>query len=344
MSIEDKVNALMRATELRLLSLDEFCQPPAAMWLVRGLIPASGIVVVFGAPKSGKSCVVGDMTMHFAHGMHWRGHCVSRAIRVAYFAGEGQNGLKVRLHAWRSEHAPERTGEYKLLPISLSLPDRREELLVLLREYRADIVVVDTLNTFFGGLDENSTGDMTAFVAALRELIDGLGCAVVVIHHTGLADPSRARGSTVLRASADVIAQVVKDERVKGLVGFQVIEGRDTETWDEPLSLQLNPVEVDWRDDDGKPMRTCVVESTNDRVRARGRRSEAFTPAEQRAIAAVEKVAKARANGASTVELRFADVAAASPEINRTSFYRVLRAVAPRMRWEVVGTVVSVPV
>lgn len=192
----------------------------------------------------------------------------------------------MRLHAWRQYHAAELRGDVRLLPEALSLPDRVGELTAVLRDYGPDIVVADTLNAYFGR-DENATQDMTAFVAAVRYLRDGLRCSVILIHHTGHADQSRERGSRVLRAAVDVIVQVARDESGSGAIGLQVIDARDMEPWDQPLALRLQPVDTDWLDDDGNPLTTCVVESSDQPVTLPGRGGKPLSESQQLVLDAV---------------------------------------------------------
>ena len=95
-------------------------------------------------------------------------------MRVVYLAGEGVDGLRVRLRAWQEHHGT--TAEpvnFWLMPLALSLPDRVLELAEKLRPVQPDIVVADTLNAYFGGRDENSTQDMTEWCDSVRYLRDG---------------------------------------------------------------------------------------------------------------------------------------------------------------------------
>jgi RecA-family ATPase len=66
-------------------------------------------------------------------------------------------------------------------------------------------VVLDTLNRSFTG-SESSDEAMTAYVKACDAVREALGCAVIIVHHSGLAE-GRARGHTALLGSAD--AQIV---------------------------------------------------------------------------------------------------------------------------------------
>lgn len=256
---------------LRLHTLDEFVRRPTVSTLIRGVIPSKSIVVVWGPPKGGKTFSVCDMTMHGAHGLDWHGCTVSRRLKVAYLCGEGVSGFRVRLKAWLEHHDTlETPGLFRVLPTSLSLPDRVFDVIEALREFSPDIVVTDTLNAYFGGGDENSTQDMTTFCKAVRCLLEELKCSVVVIHHTG-HDSGRERGSIVLRASADVLIQVAKDENGGELVGFQVIAARDMEPMESAIALKLARHETEWVDDEGEPIATCIVKAANEPVTLPGR-------------------------------------------------------------------------
>lgn len=257
--------------DLRLLTLEEFVQRPTISTHVAGIIPANAFIVAFGPTKQGKTFVVGDLLMHAAHGLDWHGFTIKRPLRVAYLIGEGVTGFKVRLHAWLAHHDNiETPGEFRILPRSMSLPHYYADLIPALKEFAPDVVVTDTLNRYFGGGDENSTQDMTAFCAACKQVIDEVPCSLIAIHHTGHADSGRERGSIVLRSACDVVIQIGKDISDSSLVGFQVITGRDVEPMDEPLSLRLTQTVTDWLDEDGVPMTTCLVESAGQPVNLPG--------------------------------------------------------------------------
>jgi KaiC/GvpD/RAD55 family RecA-like ATPase len=326
------------AEGLRLVTLDEFIVKPALSWLIRDMLQPQSVAVVFGPPKGGKTFTTTDLLMHGAHGMEWHGHEVPRPLRVAFLAGEGRTGLKVRLHAWLEHHdTAQLGGDFRLLPEALSLPDRVTEVVELLRVYRPDAVAVDTLNAYYGPGDENSTQDMSSFVASLRRVRDAVGCAVIVLHHTGLADAGRERGSNVLRAAADVVIQVGKDEGGTGLVGFQVVTARDFGEWEQPLSLRLKRVETDWTDDQGRPMATCIVESATMPVTLAGR-GRKLSDKQRITVDVVRELAAERGKGNDQALIARADIIerAVARGVNRTVVYRHIEQLADRMRWRVV--------
>src|SRR5262245_39883861 len=63
--------------------------------LVKRLIPRSGLIVVWGPPKCGKSFWVFDLMLHVALGREYRGRRVHQGP-VVYCAFEGQKGIEAR--------------------------------------------------------------------------------------------------------------------------------------------------------------------------------------------------------------------------------------------------------
>jgi hypothetical protein len=280
---------------LRMEDLTIFVQRPDVRWLVRWVLTPESIMVVFGSPKGGKTFSVVDLMMHAAHGIDWQGCTVSRPLRVAFLAGEGRTGLKVRLRGWLEHHDTATLhdgGDFQLVPVSFPLPDHVDELIELLRDFKPDVVVIDTLNAYFGSGDENSTQDMTAFVTATRKLRDSLSCSVVVLHHTPLADATRERGSGVLRAAADVVVQIDRDEGGRGGIGFQVVTARDFEAMEAPIPLRLERVETDWQDEDGEAMVSCLVVAADGPVTLPGRTVRQLGPQQEKVLSCARQVAR----------------------------------------------------
>jgi AAA domain len=288
----------------RLLTLEEFVTQPTVSYQIRGIDPGRAIVVVFGPPKGGKTFSVCDLTMHAAHGMSWCGHTIRKRLSVAYLAGEGVNGLKVRLRAWQEYHdGVSEAGAFRIFPHALSLPTEAAGLVEILRPFKPNIVVADTLNSYFGGADENSTQDMTVFCGAVRHLRDELECSVYVIHHTGHGDSGRERGSIVLRATADVLIQVAKDENAGELVGFQVIAARDIERMENAAALRLVRHETEWLDTDGEPFVSCIVQAADQPVRLPGRGGRPLGEAQANLLSIIHEMAQGKEPNAPNGEI-----------------------------------------
>jgi len=234
-------------------------------YLVKGILPNEGLVVVWGAPKCGKSFQIFDMTAHVAAGWNYRGR-KTKQCPVVYFALEGQEGFSARIQAFRQAN------NVTDLPFYLSA-DRivlpRDGLLIVnsIREQFADvrpgIVVLDTLNRSIAG-SENEPADMGQYVRAADAIRDEFGCVVIIIHHCG-TNENRPRGHTSLTGAADAQLAVKRDSA--GNVVMTVELAKDGPQGDEIVS-RLKPVTVGV-DEDGDPITSCVVEPVDDPPRAR---------------------------------------------------------------------------
>ena len=72
-------------------------------WILDGWLGAGELSVFFGAPKSGKSVLVGDVDCHIAAGMSFHGKRVAQGA-VLYVAAERRRLVERRLAAFRLHH------------------------------------------------------------------------------------------------------------------------------------------------------------------------------------------------------------------------------------------------
>jgi hypothetical protein len=84
----------------RLLSSSQLAQVPPTKWLVRGVLPAAGLALVYGPSGAGKSFLALDMACSVAHGDPWFGRATIRSP-VVYVCLEGGSGMSSRLNAWQ---------------------------------------------------------------------------------------------------------------------------------------------------------------------------------------------------------------------------------------------------
>lgn len=134
--------------------------------------------------------------------------------------------------------------------------------------------------------------------------------------------------------------QVAKDEDGSGLVAVQVIDGRDVAPWEHPLALRLRRVDTEWRDDDGRAMTSCLVESAAQPVTLPGRGGKPLGAQQRKLIALVQELALAKTDGApGTVLLARADVTKAAHErhdIARQTVSAAMFSLAERGHWRLI--------
>ena len=229
------------------------------VYLVKGVMPRTGIGVVWGPPKCGKSFWTFDLMMHVARGIAYRGHRVQQGP-VVYCAFEGQEGFKARIEAYRREHGIDPT---EPLPFFLSIQPARlvRDHKALIASIRAQLgavlpvaVTIDTLNRSIDG-SESKDEDMTAYLNAADAIHLAFECIVVIIHHCGVND-SRPRGHTSLTGTtvAQLAVRRGDDDRVLAEVEYMK---------DGPANARfaswLKVIDVGI-DDDGDTITSCVIE------------------------------------------------------------------------------------
>ena len=224
-------------------------------YLVKGLIPSNGLVVVWGPPKCGKSFWAADLGMHIALGWDYRGRKVQQAP-VVYIALEGRHGFPARVEAFRRHHGVD-VAPFYLLSASLDLVAKSGELIASIKaQLGADlprVIFLDTLNRSLVG-SESKDEDMARFLAAAERVAQALNCVVIIVHHCGI-DASRPRGHTSL--SGAVESQLKVERADGGQVVVTVELAKDFAEGTE-ISSRLDCVDLG-TDADGDPITSLVV-------------------------------------------------------------------------------------
>lgn len=238
----------------------------AADWLIKGFIERDSLINDFGDPESGKSFIAIDQACCIASGLWWHGKETKQAP-VFIFAGEGRNGIRKRIQAWkRYNHKEEES-----LPVYISskpaafldlgsmaaITQASDDLVRIAG--RPGLIVIDTVARNFGPGDENSTKDMTAFISGCDILKSKWHCAVKLIHHTGQNDKTRARGSIALRGALDSEWSVEKDE--DRTVRYVCTKMKDFEH-PESLAFRFKVIGLGYNEDTGEEATSCVLEAT----------------------------------------------------------------------------------
>ena len=214
--IEGAVSLVATArSRIRIIDIDELETLPPPAWLIDGILTVNGLSVLWGASGALKSFAAVDIGLCIATGVDWHGKPVKQGL-VIYIAAEGSYGLAKRAVGWRRNRGKDAPRpKFKLIPHSVSLPTPDDtnaliEAIGALDEKPA-LIVVDTMARTFGAGDENKQADMNAYVGAADRLREATGANVLIVHHSGVGEARRERGSNVLRGAADTVIQVKRD-------------------------------------------------------------------------------------------------------------------------------------
>ena len=228
-------------------------------YLIRGLIPREGLVVVWGPPKSGKSFWIYDAVMHIALGWEYGRRRTTQGT-VVYLAAEGERGLGARTEAFRRERLAE---EAEPVPFYLLCTriDLATDHALLIADIRAQLgetgcaaIVIDTLNRSIGG-SESDDGDMGAYVKGADAIREAFGCAVIIVHHCGVND-KRPRGHTSLTGAADAQIAIARDPSDAIIATVEYMKDGEAGAG---IRSMLRKVILD-PDDDGEEVTSMVIE------------------------------------------------------------------------------------
>lgn len=203
-------------------------------YVVDGYLETDAISMIFGPSGSGKSFIALAFACSVASGTAWFGMPVKQGP-VFVIIGEGLNGYARRIAAWSKQYQVNLTEAPLYISrraIQLSNQAAALELAAEIDQMSRDtgvqpaLVIVDTVARNFGDGDENSTKDMSAFVANIDLYLKNRYKAnIMLVHHTG-HDGERARGSSALKAALD------QEFRVSGVSGrprFECTKMKDAE-------------------------------------------------------------------------------------------------------------------
>jgi hypothetical protein len=247
----------------------EFVKGPPMSWLIKGVIPKAELGMIYGASGSGKSFFAGDLAVHMAAGLPWRGRRTKK-VRVAYIAAEGAGGFKSRLRA-TAAHLGVKLAELQLGVFNCApnftddaqAAKLKEQLMAL----KPGVVFVDTLARVAPGADENSGKDMGKVLDYCKAVRETTGALVLIIHHSGKNAALGARGWSGIKAACDVEIEVSRAgpaARVASLSKQK--DGADGEDFGFQL-VSIGVVDEDGqqvKDEDGEQVWSCYVESVAD--------------------------------------------------------------------------------
>ena len=193
--------------------------------LVEGLIPAKGVAALVGPPASGKSFLAIELAARVAKTPAsdeltgepqpecFGGRRVQHGS-VLYFASEDADGVAARLARWNEAYgAIPNLHVFARVP-RLSVTEDAIAMVLgacdtVLNEGAPPLrlIVVDVFRAAFDG-EENSSDAVAAATVTASILARLTGATVLLVHHAGLGDPKRARGSSAFTAAMDVIGSV----------------------------------------------------------------------------------------------------------------------------------------
>lgn len=187
-------------------------------WLVEGLLPVGGEMLLYGEAKVGKSFAALQLACSLATGREWLGFAVPVPVKVVYVQLDTPRGLwaerleQLRENGWPIEacyFADRETLETH--PFNVMNLDHFKLLSDALAAQKPDVVVFDTLKESHQN-DENDATAMQVVISHLEAAVKPAG--LILITHSRKHDPERGmdlkndpRGSNYLVGKMDAICR-----------------------------------------------------------------------------------------------------------------------------------------
>ena len=245
-------------------------------WLLKEILPRTGVAIMFGAAKSGKSFLAFDLAARLGCGMPWFNvRTPKEPVGVLMLLGEGRGTVRTRLNAFRRATGAEHPALAWAGISDLKTEAGREAARRIIMETKAGmaargvrlaLVMLDTLSTTLGLESENDSSEAAPVLKALAAMSEELDVALLGLHHAG--KNGQDRGTTAFRDQCDIMLEVQKpDEGPRKLSVKLNRNGR--EDWETSFELDIVTLGIDA---DGDPITSCTVRPIGESPVARDQR------------------------------------------------------------------------
>lgn len=299
-----------RETRLGRVSIGEIAKiekvkPPE--YVVDGWMIAREQSFLAGESQSGKSFLALHAAMSIATGRDVLGRRTKPGL-VIYQAGESGFGVtSLRIPAWIQEFGSGvdfSTVPFEIIPAKVNLfrPDgNAEEFLQVVKaiqkewEGRAELraVIIDTMSKVMSGANENDGRDVGRVLEQGERLSRETGAHVCFVHHLP-KNGTGMRGHGSLKGDTDSVVMVRSSESGVRTVTFDKVKDGEA---GEKMSFELMQTTIGYRDEDGKPITSCVVMPVGEKEAARkaaGAQGFLIRPNEEAFVRALFNSIKAR--------------------------------------------------
>lgn len=189
-------------------------------WLIKDFVyKGPHLQYLFGESGSGKSFVAIDMGLSIAYGLErWFFDKRISQGKVIYFCGEGINGVRKRIRAWKLYHEITEDSNYFCIYTNSWEKLNREGTILNISErlrtqiaggFIPDLVIIDTQARFTEG-DENKQIDADSYINAFNSLAAIFNANIMVVHHTSKSNGETLKGSVNFKGASDMDVRITK--------------------------------------------------------------------------------------------------------------------------------------
>jgi AAA domain len=249
--------------------------PARPRWLVKAILPETGIGTLSGQWGSYKTTVALDLSVSVMTGLPFAGqYRVKRKGAVLYFAMEGAGTLQTRLAAIAKARGAAHQFPFAWRGDCPMLTDKRaaEIMIGYVAEAAAhfeqtyDLPVallwVDTMITAagFAPKEENDAAATQKALTTLHKVASQTGALVMAVDHLGKAPEAGTRGSSNKEASVDTVLATLADREPSGEVANSRLAARKQRDGISGFETPFAPQTIELgTDEDGDPVSAVVL-------------------------------------------------------------------------------------
>ena len=200
-------------------------QPPID-YLISDLITNSSLNVFYGEAGSKKTYSALSMAVAVANGKDWLGFSTKQSPVLIIDEESGEKRLSRRLNETMKGMDCLSSGQLYFISLAGFKLDNKADVRTIESEINklgAKLVIFDALADIMDG-DENSKKDVQPVMNNLRKVADNTDSSIILIHHANKG--GGYRGSTAIKASADLMVQVTSDLD-DAVINFKTEKNRD---------------------------------------------------------------------------------------------------------------------
>jgi len=179
------------------------------VWVIKGILEAGGFGMLYSDSGGFKTFLMIAAAACIALGRDFYGRKTKKGA-VYYIAAEGQAGIIRRFRAWAQENranltdAPiyRYTGAPDLLHNAVTLENALEDAIET-EDAPPLLAVIDTWSRALTGDDSDTTSAAEGLKVLDRIRAKFPGMAIMIVHHTGHREKTRARGASLIHAAVD---------------------------------------------------------------------------------------------------------------------------------------------
>jgi AAA domain-containing protein/bifunctional DNA primase/polymerase-like protein len=214
--------------------------------LVKDVVVAEEVTVVFGLGDSGKTFIVVDIAMRIAQ--HYP---------VLYVAGEDGSGIKIRKAAWQRHYNRPANGNFFLVngPINLMDSQSVDHFITQAHPLGLKLIVFDTLSQCSAGADDSSNKEMSILTANANRIAHDLHTSVIIIHHTTKGGENY-RGASCIKDNTYGFLRVEKDDDA---ISFECVRIKNTDVFRPRKYRLIADIDTGVRKRDGSIATSCVI-------------------------------------------------------------------------------------